>query len=147
MKVKTPCGRTESNSGKPFNWLSVKQHIKNCIQCEIHIVESPLKSNDYRKQHAEYIDTKTIQKIRKKHNYRILVANCGKKLSQKRNVFTPETLERHHKDCCICNGSFETRRKKKTTYDDLGLGLTALIAEDESDGVFWGIAHELGEWL
>lgn len=53
--------------------------------------------------------------------------------------FTAASMAQHVRDCPACNGQIET-------YESLGLGMTELLAGDESDGVFWAMAWELGEW-
>lgn len=73
---------------------------------------------------------------------------CGTIKNSKSKPFTnPQALYQH-----ILNAhGIKSKRKKYLpvveTPESLGLGMTELIAGDESDGVYWAMAHELGEWF
>lgn len=77
-----------------------------------------------------------------------LVAKCGATKSKRGRAFTEGSLADHQASCPKCLGLDKPRRSKRSeTAESLGLGMTDLLAGDESDGVFWGMAAELGEWL
>ncbi len=64
---------------------------------------------------------------------------CGRTRSSNGESFTDASIAQHKKDCSYCNGLAES-------YESLFLGMTDLLAVDELDGVFLGMAWELGEW-
>jgi hypothetical protein len=69
-----------------------------------------------------------------------LTAPCGKTKSNTGKPFTPQSLAQHERSCRDCN-------KADDTIKELGLEMTDLVAGDEeSDGVYWAMAWELGEW-
>lgn len=68
-----------------------------------------------------------------------MIAKCGRECSNRGKEFTTVTLKQHESSCKDCKSGTETA-------ESLGLGMTDLIAHGESDGVYWGIARELGEW-
>lgn len=70
----------------------------------------------------------------------ILTAHCGRTKSNKGKPFTPQSLAQHERSCPDCN-------RTDPAIEELGLEMTDLIAGDEeSDGVYWAMAWELGEW-
>jgi len=95
------------------------------------------------------------EKTLRKHQYDCLIctprAKCGRTHSQQGLRFdTPKRLADHEAQCPHCRRGIpyspDHGDDDGETYESLGLGMTEMIAGDESDGVFWGIAHELGEW-
>lgn len=69
---------------------------------------------------------------------------CGK-TGNRKGDFSKERAEQHEKTCCSCELGVLYEKPKKGTKDyDPILDLANDIAGDESDGVFWGIAYELG---
>ena len=75
----------------------------------------------------------------------MIETKCGKTMSGRGNPFTPESLAQHESDCYKCNGGH--RVSYRAQIKELGLNMTDMIAGDESDGVFWAMAWELGEWF
>ncbi|KRT69364.1 MAG: hypothetical protein XU15_C0011G0046 [candidate division NC10 bacterium CSP1-5] len=68
-----------------------------------------------------------------------LKAPCGKTNSRSGKPWTWKSLENHITQCKAC-------RAEPVEEEDLGLEMTELIAAgEELDGVFWGIAFEMGE--
>jgi len=78
---------------------------------------------------------------------------CGRKYSQQGNPFdTPQRMNDHEAQCPYCKAGVPfpkfRPRNDYDPYEELGLEMTDLIATgEENDGVFWGIAYELGEWV
>lgn len=65
---------------------------------------------------------------------------CKKTHSKNKNPFTADSLKSH-----VHNAHPKDYiRLYYDEYNDPILNLADVIAGDESDGVFWGIAHELG---
>ena len=73
-----------------------------------------------------------------------LKALCGKAHNSKGLPWKDAWAVKQHQACCpLCA---ETLMDQASTPDEtLGLELTQMIASDEPDGAFFGIAHELGE--
>ena len=67
------------------------------------------------------------------------VAYCGQNANRKGDPFTTfQQAADHERGCGNCK-----RLKRKVNHIDLSL--TDAVAGDESDGVFFAIAHEMGE--
>ena len=69
-------------------------------------------------------------------------ALCGRYKSKKGKPFTKETLKEHQRQCPACRAFLED-----DFPNEIDLSLTDLIAGDDlSDGAYWALAHELGEF-
>jgi hypothetical protein len=72
---------------------------------------------------------------------------CGKTRGHNKNGdFSKERAEQHEKTCRFCELGVPYQKSSKETreFSDPILDMADLIAGDESDGVYWGIAYELG---
>ena len=76
---------------------------------------------------------------------KIFVAKCGKTKSKKGRRFTEKSIFQHQKDCPRCQENKLTKKQQQETAEELGLEWTEMLAGDESNGVFWGMAWELNE--
>ncbi len=69
-------------------------------------------------------------------------APCGYWRSKKGKPFNKETIRIHIRGCQKCKSVLEN-----VEHDGVEYPLYDLIAgEDWSDGAYWALAHELGEW-
>jgi len=65
---------------------------------------------------------------------------CGRTRSRKSKPFTEETLKQHQ---ITCTGK-KSKQWQNNEFDHPALEMADLIAGDENDGVYWGIAQEFG---
>ena len=66
---------------------------------------------------------------------------CGRSRNNRDRKFkTRLDIENHERDCWWCNGTYPL------SSEPINLSLTdSIVTDDESDGVYFAIAHEMGE--
>ncbi|MBE7474307.1 MAG: hypothetical protein HS114_34690 [Anaerolineales bacterium] len=74
-------------------------------------------------------------------NQRFVCPKCRRWRNSRGRPFKSQAAVDQHAQTCA-----DVPPLSDPVSEDFDLEMTQLLAEDESDGVFWGLAWELGEW-